>query len=57
MHRRCWRKRAPPDQRRAGVHALSQASLAYLKVLELTDLEARLTRLEQRFSTGGPRHG
>lgn len=36
------------------LHALTQASGAYLKVIEVGELEARLTAIEARHESGSP---
>ena len=42
----------PHETRHKAVNGLVQAGLAYMKSVELTDLEARLSRLEERLALG-----
>ena len=44
------------DQRLRAVHAVSQASGQYVKLLEVGEFEARLAELETRLAPQGPHH-
>ena len=46
----------PHETRHKAVNGLVQAGLAYMKSIELTDLEARLSRLEERLALGEMSH-